>query len=134
MTQSSEDYLEAIYNLSSDGEGAAVRAVASRLGVKMPSVVKAVRDLKRMELVEQEPYGLISLTAEGRRLASDIQKRHQLLRGFLEALGVSGATADRDACLMEHILSAESIDRIRFFLSKKTFGTSRKPKKGDKTS
>ena len=30
-------------------------------------------------------------------------------------LGVSRRNADKDACLMEHILSAETIDRIRSY-------------------
>ena len=118
MTQSLEDYLEAIYNLASNEKGASVRAVASRLGVKMPSVVKAVHDLKRMGLVNQQPYGPIELTTEGITLARDVQKRHVLLRSFLEKLGVSIMNADRDACLMEHILSAETLDRIRSFMEK----------------
>ena len=117
MTQSLEDYLEAIYNLASGVKGASVCAVASRLGVKMPSVVKAVHDLKRMGLVRQQPYGLIELTQEGLKLAYNVQKRHVLLRSFLEKLGVSTQNADRDACLMEHILSAESIDRIRSYMA-----------------
>lgn len=117
MTQSLEDYLEAIYNLASGAKGASVRAVALRLGVKMPSVVKAVHDLKRMGLVLQQPYGPIELTQEGLKLAYDVQKRHVLLRSFLEKLGVSTQNADRDACLMEHILSAETLDRIRSYMA-----------------
>lgn len=116
MTKSLEDYLEAIYNLASAAKGASVRAVASRLGVKMPSVVKAVRDLKQMGLAIQEPYGPIELTEKGLRIAYDVQKRHVLLRSFLERLGVSAQNADSDACLMEHILSAETLDRIRAFM------------------
>ena len=117
MTQSLEDYLEAIYNLASGVKGASVCAVASRLGVKMPSVVKAVHDLKRMGLVMQQPYGPIELTPEGLKLAYNVQKRQVLLRSFLEKLGVSTQNADRDACLMEHILSAETIDRIRSYMA-----------------
>ena len=118
MTQSLEDYLEAIFNLASDAKGASVCGVASRLGVKMPSVVKAVHDLKRMGLVLQRPYGPIELTPEGLKLARDVQKRHVLCRSFLEKLGVSVQNADRDACLMEHILSAETLDRIRAYMGK----------------
>ena len=118
MTQSLEDYLEAIYNLTPNEKGASVRAVASRIGVKMPSVVKAVHDLKRMGLVVQQPYGPIELTQEGLKLAYDVQRRHVLLRSFLERLGVFVQNADRDACLMEYILSAETLDRIRSYMAR----------------
>jgi len=115
LSQSLEDYLEAIYMLIEDGKVALVGDVAKLLSVKMPSVVKAIRELKRLGLVEQEPYANIELTAKGLRHARHVLNRHKLLRTFLVKLGVSRKTADRDACLMEHILSAETIDKIRFY-------------------
>ena len=119
MTQSLEDYLEAIYMLISEKKPAQVRDIARILSVKMPSVVKAVHELKNLELVTQEPYAPIKLTQKGLDLASNIMKRHVLLKEFLLKLGVSRRTADRDACLMEHILSAETLDKIRSYTEKK---------------
>ena len=119
MTQSMEDYLEAIYVLISDGKAAQVRDVARMLSVKMPSVVKAVRELKRLGLATQEPYANIELTAKGVRVAKLVRGRHTLLRSFLMKLGVGRVNADRDACLMEHILSAETLDKIRLYTERK---------------
>ena len=118
MTQSLEDYLETIHVLIAEGRAAQVRDVARRLSVKMPSVVKAVRELKNLGLAEQEPYGPIRLTEKGSRVARRVLGLHTLLRAFLVKLGVSRRTADRDACLMEHILSAETLDRIRTYTEK----------------
>ena len=119
MSKSLEDYLEMIYILIRDRRYARVRDMANALHVKMPSVVKAISELKKLELVSQEPYGDIELTASGRRHAASILSRHTTLHAFLLQLGVSDATADKDACLMEHILSAETMDRIKDFLAKK---------------
>ncbi len=119
MTQSLEDYLEAIYVISKEVGNACVRDVAFRLNVKMPSVVKAIHELKKLELVSQEPYGPIVLTAAGRRAAGSVLNRHNLIRTFLVKLGVSAKTADKDACLMEHILSAETLDKIRSYTQEK---------------
>ncbi len=119
MTQSLEDYLEAIYVRIVEGRPAQVRDIARRLSVKMPSVVKAVRELKKLELVTQEPYAAIELTPKGERLASHILSRHTLIREFLMKLGVTRRNADRDACLMEHILSAETLDKIREYTERK---------------
>ena len=118
MTQSLEDYLEAVYMLIADDRPAQVRDVAKMLSVKMPSVVKAIRELKRLGLVEQKPYAAIELTVKGGRVARQVLNRHKLLRSFLLKLGVSRRNADRDACLMEHILSAETLDRIRIYTEK----------------
>ena len=115
MTQSLEDYLEAVYILISEDRPAQVRDVAKMLAVKMPSVVKAIHELKRLGLVTQKPYSAIELTVKGARVAKHVLNRHTLLRSFLMKLGVSRRNADKDACLMEHILSAETIDRIRSY-------------------
>lgn len=118
MTQSLEDYLEAIYMLIKEERSACVRDVAKLLDVKMPSVVKALHELKKLGLVTQEPYAPIELTQKGVRVASLVLNRHTLLRDFLTKLGVSRKTADKDACLMEHILSAETLDKIRIYTEK----------------
>ncbi len=116
MTKSLEDYVEEIYVLIRSKGRARVRDVAEQLHVKMPSVVKAISELKKLELVAQEPYGDIELTEKGRRVAAFVLGRHNVLKAFLVKLGVSLETSERDACLMEHILSAETMDRIRDFL------------------
>ena len=118
MTQSLEDYLETVYLIILDGRVAQVRDIAHALGVKMPSVVKAIRELMRLELAVHEPYGGVDLTAKGRRVAKSILGRHTLLREFLVKLGVGEKMANRDACLTEHIVSAETLERIRIFTEK----------------
>ena len=118
MTKSLEDYIETIYVLIKEKGAARVRDVAADLKVKMPSVVKAMAELKKLELVTQEPYGDIELTAKGRKVATGVLTRHTILKAFLVKLGVTEKTADNDACLMEHILSAQTMDRIRDFLGK----------------
>ena len=118
MTKSLEDYIETIYVLIKEKGSARVRDVAADLHVKMPSVVKAMAELKKLELVIQEPYGDIELTAKGRKVATGVLTRHTILKAFLLKLGVTEKTADNDACLMEHILSAQTMDRIRDFLGK----------------
>ena len=118
MTQSLEDYLEAVYVLIAEDRPAQVRDVARMLAVKMPSVVKAIHELKKLGLVTQKPYANIELTVKGARVAKHVLNRHTLIRDFLMKLGVSRRIADKDACLMEHILSAETIDRIRIYTKK----------------
>jgi DtxR family Mn-dependent transcriptional regulator len=118
MTQSLEDYIEVVYVLIRDKHTARVRDIAKSLKVKMPSVVKAIAELKRLELVTQEPYGDVELTPKGRRIATVILNRHNQIRDFLLKIGVSPRIANKDACRMEHILSAETMDKIRDYLKK----------------
>ncbi len=116
MTNSLEDYLETIYLLVREHGYARVRDVARALNVKMPSVIKAVTELKKRGYVTQEPYGAVNLTIEGLKAASEILSRHKLLKKFLLKLGVSEEMSEKDACLMEHVLSAETLARIAAFV------------------
>ena len=118
MTKSLEDYIEVVYVLIHEKNRARVRDIATMLTVKMPSVVKGISELKKLELVTQEPYGDVELTAKGRRIATMILNRHNKIREFLMLIGVSKRVADKDACQMEHILSVETMDRIRDFIRK----------------
>jgi len=116
VTNSLEDYLETIYLLVQANGHARVRDVALSLHVKMPSVIKAVLELKRLGFVVQEPYGAVELTAAGMAEASQILGRHTLLKEFLLLLKVADETAEKDACAMEHFLSAETLARITDFV------------------
>ena len=116
MTKSLEDYLETIQLLIRDEGAARVRDDARGLQVKMPSVVKAIGELKKLGLVTQEPYGNIELTEKGARVAALVLGRHVVLKAFLLKLGVSERIAEKDACLMEHVLSAETMERVQEFL------------------
>ena len=122
LSQSLEDYLEMVHMLRLANGIARVKDIAAALSVKMPSVAKAILELKKLGLVTQEPYSGVELTEEGRKAAADVLNRHILLKGFLIRLGVSEAIADKDACSMEHILSAETISTIEDFMKKGSEG------------
>ena len=83
LSQSLEDYLEMVHMLRLANGIARVKDIAAALTVKMPSVAKAMIELKKLGLVTQEPYSGIELTEEGQRVAAMILNRHILLKGFL---------------------------------------------------
>ena len=116
LSQSLEDYLEMVHMLRIAHGTARVKDIAASLDVKMPSVAKAMLELKRLGLVSQEPYSGVELTEKGERFAAMILNRHILLKAFLVRLGVTEAIADQDACSMEHILSAETLAKIEDFM------------------
>ena len=125
LTMANEDYLEAIYRLvreNPDEEGVRSVDVAEQLGVSKASVSKALTTLKEAGFVEQTHYGRISLTESGAVYAADVWRCHRMLRAFLEAdLGVDPDVADREACLMEHALSHDTMIRWISYLEKQGF-------------
>ncbi len=115
LTMASEDYLECIVRLEQERHGAdGVRSVdiATQLDVSKASVNKAISVLKAQGMVEQAPYGKVTLTAAGREAGEAVWRRHRLLRSFLvQELGVPFERADAEACQMEHALSQDTMDR-----------------------
>ena len=117
LTQSKEDYLEAILVISLEKKWVRVSDLADYLGVKMSSVAAGIRFLAENGLVNHEKYGYIELTREGVRVARQVYARHKTLYKFLhDFLGLSEPVAWRDACRMEHVLDAKTMKRLLKFL------------------
>jgi len=82
-----------------------------------PHFVYALRKLEKLGFVSHERYGGVVLTSEGLERAQSIYERHTtLLRFFRDILGVSDEEAERDACIMEHYLGKETVDRLTKFV------------------
>jgi len=119
LTASAEDYLETILELTEAGTAARVTDIAQKMGIAKPSVTEAVATLKERGLVSQERYGQISLTAQGLLEAKRVRRRHLVLRTFLrDVLGVDEAQAEADACQIEHVVSAETMEKMVAFLER----------------
>jgi len=113
MTESLEMYLETIGMLRERTQRARVTDIARELGVSKPSVHAALHELERRGLIEHEHYGEVFLSPAGVAASSEIRRRHDLLTAFLRnVVGVGPETAERDACRIEHYLSAETMERI----------------------
>lgn len=113
LSQSLEDYLEAVYTLSrADGRARASR-VGALLGVSKPSVNSAMKTLSARGLVRQERYGSITLSPAGLKAGAEVAARHSLLKDFfVSILGLPEAGAERDACRAEHALSRAAVGRL----------------------
>ncbi len=119
MTQSLEDYLESISFLFEEKEGTVrITDIADRLHVSKPSVVTAMRALEQQGFIVHEHYGTIALTRTGAKRAALIRERHAVLTRFLrEFLGVSQVVAEEDACRIEHVLSEETLECLKTYMS-----------------
>ena len=115
--QSAEDYLESILNLSA-GQSVVHRIdVAKRMGVSQAAVNKAVKLLCEKEYVYEDGKHLY-LTEKGRQYAEAVYEKHCIIRDFLIKNGVSAATAEEDACHLEHVVSHETFQMMKNALNK----------------
>ena len=119
MTASLEDYLEAVFVLSGSNREVRLTDIAAMLGVSKPSANRAVNTLTQNGFLKHEAYGAITLTPEGETYAASVLHRHKLLKHFLNnTLGVNEKTAEEDACKMEHVMSAETINKLYEYLER----------------
>ncbi len=117
LSESLEDYLEAIGHIESEKQAVRPKDIAQRLHVSPPSVTAALQNLAARGLVNYQPYDLVTLTPQGRHLAHDVIRRHVGLQRFLtDILCIEAAEADRLACSMEHAMPAYVMDRLLQFL------------------
>lgn len=112
-----QDYVEAIADLIAEHGEARATDIAKSLGVTHVTVIRTVQRLQREGLVTTQPYRSIFLTDAGRKLAAKAKARHEKVVAFLEALGVSGATARVDAEGIEHHVSPETLAAFERFLA-----------------
>ena len=112
------DYVEMIADLIDERGEARCTDIAMRLGVANATVVKTLRRLQHAELVTQEPYRAIFLTADGWKMAEDGRRKHALVEKFLLALGVSPEIARIDSEGIEHHVSSETLRAMGKFLAR----------------
>lgn len=117
FTSSLEDYIEALGFLSAELPEVRITDVALRLEVSKASASRAMTTLREAGYVEQRKYGALRLTGLGAEKAGEVAARHKLLEAFLSGvLGVQNETARLDACRMEHVMSAESIEKLQKYM------------------
>ena len=72
LTESLEDYLEAIAELIAVEGHAHAKEIAAKLNVKMPSVTGALRQLEKMGCIHYNTHYPVQLTEKGRLIAEDV--------------------------------------------------------------
>jgi Mn-dependent DtxR family transcriptional regulator len=118
-----ESYLDAIFLLSEEGDGARLSDIADKVGVTKASANRAIATLSEFGLVRNERYREIHLTPNGRAYAYGIFHKHTVIKQFLiEVLQIDADVADRDACLIEHVISSDSIRAMKHFVDKTATG------------
>lgn len=119
LSESLEDYLETILELQITKTVARSKDIAEKLKIKRGSVTGMLKKLADNGLVNYEPYGYVTLTPEGKKIAMEIERRHVFLKDFFfRVLQVDEDTADRTACQMEHAMDKQTFQKFRAFVSR----------------
>lgn len=115
-SETAEDYVEAIAEITRGQGQCRVADLARRFGVTHVTVLKIVSRLDAAGLVRTKAYRPIELKVRGARLATKCRERHETVYSFLLAIGVEPKTAAIDAEGIEHHVSPATLARFRKFL------------------
>ncbi len=109
MSRSTEEYLEALYTLTQDGQTASTTAISKRLKVAPASVTEMLGKLAEGGYINYAPYQGGTLTPKGFQIAEKMARKHRLLERFLyDMLRIGKDKVHDEACNMEHALSDET--------------------------
>lgn len=108
LTQSIEDYLKAVYELSNQGKRASTTELAAYLNITPASVTGMLKKLSTTEppLVEYRKHHGVVLTEAGEKVALETIRHHRLLELFLhQILDYPWDEVHDEADRLEHVIS-----------------------------
>ena len=116
-----EDYLEAIINNSVDGiTPDSLKILADALNKDVSEIeggLNALRDEGFIRISDAGAYPEIKLTHSGRKLGECTIKKHLVLESFFtEILGMDSDSASKEACVLEHGASPDTIKRLKNYI------------------
>jgi DtxR family transcriptional regulator, Mn-dependent transcriptional regulator len=118
LTQSEENYIKAIYSLSSREKlTVSTNILAERMATKASSVTDMLKKLTDKKIVTYQKYQGCALTEKGRKMALYIIRKHRLWETFLvDKLSFGWDEVHEIAEQLEHIHSSQLINKLEEFL------------------
>jgi DtxR family transcriptional regulator, Mn-dependent transcriptional regulator len=115
-----EDYLEAVLSLTRSCQRPPLpQEIAGSLGKDVRQTEEDLDTLHMEGEIILSGHGGVELTPAGHETAERVLRKHRLLQCFLtEMLGVEPSRASDEACMLEHAVSDETIDRLGRYLDR----------------
>ncbi len=114
--KTTEEYVETIFILQKRNGFAKTGQISSELGIQPSSVTEMLQKLQEEGFIQYEPYKGALLTDTGKKLASELMKKHKIIADFLEIIGVERELAEADACQIEHHVTLKTMQRLGKFV------------------
>ena len=117
ITESMEDYLEMICRCALEDGYVRIHQLADRLNVKPSSASKMAGNLRALDLVEFERYGLIRPSERGWRLGKYLLYRHDVLHRFFCMVNHSENELQQVEQI-EHYINQNTVENLEKLLYK----------------
>lgn len=117
-----ENYIKAIFHLQLGDGNVSTNELAAELNTKAASVTDMLKKLKAKKLLSYERYKGVRLSAEGKKLALAIVRKHRLWEFFLvNTLQFGWDEVHEVAEELEHISSKKLVEKLDAFLGSPKF-------------
>lgn len=117
FSNSEENYLKAIYHLQAENDTVSTSALAQQLKAKPASITDMMKKLSAKGLLNYKPYYGFTLSADGKKIALTIVRRHRLWEFFLaQKLGFNWDEVHEVAEELEHVSSKKLIEKLDAYL------------------
>ncbi len=122
FTVSEENYIKSIYHLQQYTGTVNTNSLAAEMQTKAASVTDMLKKLAGKKILQYEKYKGFKLTDNGKKVALSVVRKHRLWEYFLvEKLGFEWDKVHDIAEELEHISSAELVERLQLFLGNPSF-------------
>ncbi len=112
-TLTEENYLKALFHLTTDKNSVAVNELSKFLGVKMPSVNNMMKKFAEKKWVKYETYKPLMVTDLGKKEAALVVRKHRLTEMFLvKNMNFSWDNVHEIAEQLEHVHSPIFFDKM----------------------
>lgn len=115
IKSSKEDYLEAILIQTNHYGACRVTDVAQQMGYSKASVSVALKKLEEEGCIVKDDWRIL-LTEEGKKIAEKVYEKHNFFAHWFKKIGIQEETAQKEACMIEHVLSEESFEKIQKYV------------------
>ena len=118
LHRAGEDYLKTFLLLQNKNGTVRSLDIARKLNVSKPSVSAAMKLLRDGGFLTMDENKRLCLTDAGREVAEQIYEKHLIVKECLISLGIDPDIAEKDACIMEHLISRETLEQMKCFARK----------------
>lgn len=117
-----ENYLKALFHLSSKRGVVSVKDLSEELDIKMPTVTSMMKKFSEKGLVKYESYKPLKLTEKGSRAAGIVIRKHRLTEMFLvEKMNFGWEEVHEIAEQIEHVKAPSFFEKMDQMLGRPKF-------------
>ena len=118
LSLTEENYIKSIFKISErDGEPISTNALAHTLAISAASTTDMVQKLSEKGLLMYQKYKGVSLSQDGRKIATDLVRKHRLWEVFLvDKLQYNWSEVHDIAEQLEHVKSTSLVEKLDAFL------------------